>query len=242
MKNLIRACGQTVASFLNEGEEPARLRIEEFVSELLEVTKQSEFAPDDEQWETIGEGQFLPEPNSQLSQRVHSIERKMNRRYKPSFRIIIPTKGDPRLRFLSVGDTTEAEVAIALKTLAQEGWSTLSLLRKCGGCSKPNKATWFFASRSDKKCCDVTCRQKKLEATRHFRESRNLYMKIKYWRERGRDLRSRIANLPETRKRQKTEAQLMAEAKLKEKLEAARAKIEAAEHEREQLNVKEESK
>lgn len=230
MRNSTRDCGQRVALFLNEAEEPARSQIEEFARELLEVTKKAEFAPDDDQWETIGEGQILPEPNSQFAQRLRSIERKMNRLYKLSFRIIIPTKTDVRLRFLSLGDTTEAEAAIALKTLAEEGWSTLSLLRKCEGCSD-----WFFASRSDKKCCDGNCRQKKLEATPDFQKSRSLYMKINYWQERERDLRNSIKNLPETRVGQKTKAQL------KEKLRAARAKVEAADQERQAL-TKEESK
>ena len=60
-------------------------------------------------------------------------------------------------------------------------------------------------------------------------------MKINYWQERERDLRNSIKNLPETRVGQKTKAQL------KEKLRAARAKVEAADQERQAL-TKEESK
>jgi hypothetical protein len=148
----------------------------------------------------------------------------MNRLYNLSFRTITPTKEDARLRFLVLGDTAEADAASNLASLAEEGWSTLSLLRNCEGCN-----TKFFAARSNQKCCNENCRQKKLEATDRFKNLRSAYMRKQYWDAKSGSLLSAIKNLSQSREDQKKKAQLQ------ERRKAAKENAKAAEQEWDQL-------
>lgn len=230
IRNAVRVpttvCGQAVAYFLNRAKGPARLRIVRILEMLRTAAKQTESARETlSEWEKAG-AEVYTFGQSPIDPLVDSINRLLTR-YKPRLRVATPTKTLYRLRTEPQPQNVlleETEVAQSLLTLAGEGWAILNLLRKCEGCGE-----WFFAARSNQKCCTPNCRHKKFEKTDGFKESRRLYMRAQYWRERASDLRFRITEIPKTPEGQKTKA------RLKEKRRTARAKLSAASQELEAL-------
>jgi hypothetical protein len=150
------------------------------------------------------------------------------KQYKPPLRLETQTNGNSRLRSAPKHETSESEAAHALVMLAEKGWATLSLLRKCPGCEK-----WFFAKRQNQKCCDEVCKHKKYEKTERFRESRRLYKRAEYWTAKAVNLRYQIGNLSRTREDEKRKKQLNV------KRSVALSKAKAANQEREALKERE---
>lgn len=191
--------------FLIAAKKPARLRIEKLL-ELLRLKAAQGTSQGNAVSDLEIDGSFVhlvPPLDSQIEELLN--------RYAPRLRLEL-------FKFDYV--SKEAEAADSALALYREGRSTLDLLRKCeesSECGKP-----FFATRPDQKFCSPKCRHKALEKTEKFKESRKLYAREQYWRERDADLRNQIENLPKTREGQKTRAQL------EEKRRAATAKLKAA--------------
>jgi len=227
------ARGMMLAAFLNQGT-PGSCGVLHILDLLQSAVRAADSEPNSlPQWERI-EG--IDESSEIRIQRAsawpgfQSMYRanELLKQYRPPLRLETQTNGNSRLRSAPKHETSESEAAHALVMLAEKGWATLSLLRKCPGCNK-----WFFAKRQNQKCCDEFCKHKKYEKTDRFKESRRLYKRAEYWTAKAENLRRQIGNLSSSREDAKRKQQL------KEKRSAALAKAKATNQEREALKERE---
>lgn len=192
------ARGLTVAMFLRMARKPARLPIERLLELLKERARLIESAPESlPDWKRIvesSEATIFSESNSPVSQLDREID-KLLARYPPQ-RL--------RMRAYSEVKVREAEVAEALKTMAEDGLKVLDRLRMCRGCGE-----WLYAIKSDRVTCGDECRHKKYAQSEFYKERARQQSKIKYWSD-----KCRLA------------VSLAAKTKANEKLQTAKAKLD----------------
>jgi hypothetical protein len=174
------ARGLTVAMFLRGAKKPAHQRIERILDLLKARAKLIESVPESlPDWKRIvetSEATILSESNSPVFQLNRGIDKLLARYKPPRLRMEMPTKSLERLRIDSQTRTREAEVAQALKIIAEDGSRALDLLRTCRGCGE-----WLYATKADRVTCDAACRHVKYAQGDFYKKRAKLQSKINYW-------------------------------------------------------------
>lgn len=201
------ARGLTVAMFLRQARKPARLRIERIIELLKERARLIESAPESlPDWKMIvesSEAAILTESDSPVFQLNNEIDKLLARYKPPRLRMEMPTRSLERLRTDSHNRTREAEVALALKTMADDGLKVLDRLRMCRGCGE-----WLYATRADQVNCDADCRHIRYAQSDFYKVRARLQSKIKYWSDKRRLAVSLAARTKANEKLQTAKAEL----------------------------------